>query len=125
MSDLGREQAILKELIGFCARLLDVKKPIKLTIGPDHPFAMAAVRKLRNGGEVEDVSEDYDEIEIFIYENKKLRAQFDETQNTILLLSEIVHELVHIRHEDWDEQAVADEEARITRLILKYMEHHP
>lgn len=125
MVELKRKQAVLNELIGFCAKLLDVKKPIKLTIETHHPFAMAAVRKLKNGIEVEDLSEDYDQIEIFVYERKELRRQFDESQNTILLLSEIIHELLHIRHPDWDEAAVANEEARITKLLLDYMESHP
>ena len=90
-----------------------------------HPFAETAVHKLKHGAEVEDSSEDYDEVEIFIYELKEIRQQLNETQQTILVSADIVHELLHIRHPDWNEDAVADEEARITRLILDYMERYP
>lgn len=125
MIELRRKQAVLNELIGFCARLLDVKKPIRLTIEPHHPFAEAAVRKLKNGAEVEDSSEDYDEIEIFIYERKEFRQQLNETQQTILVLADIIHELLHVRHPDWDEDAIAAEETRVTKLLLNYMERNP
>lgn len=125
MVELEQKKAVLNELIEICAKLLDIKKPVKLTIEPNHPFAEAAVRKLKNGVEVEDLSGDYNEIEIFIYAKKEWRQQLNESLNTILLLSEIIHELLHIRHPDWDEDTVADEEARITRLILDYMECYP
>ena len=125
MVELERKKAVLKELIEICAKLLGIKKPVKLTIEPNHPFAEAAVRKLKNGAEVEDLSEDYDEIEIFIYAKKEWRQQLNESLNTILLLSEIIHELLHIVHPDWEEDAVANEEARIRRLILDYMERYP
>jgi hypothetical protein len=108
-------------LIKVCSKLLDIRKPIKLSIEPEDTEAMAAVRKLKNGSEVDDLSEDYDMIELFVYENKELRS-FDEYRSFVLLLGEIIHELIHIKHPDWNEDSVSDEDARITEIILDHME---
>ena len=83
---------------------------------------MAAIRKLKDGSEVDDLSEDYDEIELFIYENKEIRKQFNPFVSDVALLGSIVHELVHIKHPDWNEDSVGDEDARITGVILEHME---
>lgn len=92
------KRATLEELIKFCAKLFGIRQPIKLSIEPEHPDAMAAIRKLKEGSEVDDLTEDYDEIELFIYENKELRKGFSEYHSFVILLSEIIHELTHIKH---------------------------
>jgi hypothetical protein len=125
---LERERPVLEELIVFCARLLKIEKPIKLSIEPSHPSAMAAVRKLKDGFEVDDESEHYDEIEILLYENEELRGSFNEYQSFIILLSEIIHELVHVKHPGWDEDSAQEEDARITGIIMDYLKErrrHP
>jgi hypothetical protein len=110
-----------EEFIKLGTKLLDVKKPVKLSIQPKHPSAMASVRKLKDGLEVDDASEDYDEIELFIYENTEIRNQFHPSVSSVALLSEIIHELLHIKHPDWSEDSIANEDARITGIIVKHM----
>ena len=119
---LERERPNLQGWIAFCARLLNIEKPIKLTIERSSPLGMAAVRKLKDGLEVNDKSEDYNEIELFLYENEELRAKFSDYHGFVITLGNIVHELVHIKHSDWDEDSVQDEDARITGCILDYLE---
>lgn len=112
---------VTQGLIEFFSKALNIQEPITFKIEEEHPFGMAAVHKLKNGVEVDDDSKNYDQFEIIIYENKVMRQRFNEDYQLMILVTNVIHELVHVKHQDWDEDSVADEEARLHGLFMNYL----
>jgi len=109
-----------KACVDFFSKVLKIDKPVKLLVQGEHPFGQAAVRLLKNGCEVDGLTEDYDEIEVIIY-NLKIRQKFSFGIQSIILVGNVIHELLHAKHPDWDEESVEDKEARLTGLFVDYI----
>jgi len=119
-------EAVVRKLAHWLAELLNIKgKRIEVLWEKEHSEAMASVCVMKRGKELSNHEEekalsqgDYDTIRIRLYENKQLRNGFSEGTQQLFILSEIVHELLHIRYPKATEDEIADLEAEVTGQIM-------
>ena len=69
--------------------------------------------------EVNDQSENYDTLEIVLFDVNDL-GDLPNWLDELYLVSRILHELLHIKYPNYNEDQIADSEAHLIGSIMKY-----
>ena len=102
-------------------------KNIRVLFGDKHRFATAQVCVFKDGKQIPDYAEedamalnDFDTIEITLFSLDEFK--FQEWVKAQMFVSRILHELLHVRYPEWEENDIQDEEARLIGLLMKKLE---